>query len=464
MDNEITETAAPKLPVVIIVGRPNVGKSTLFNRIVKRRIAIVHSESGVTRDRVAANALWNGQSFLLVDTGGLGCYVEEKSADFMDRLILEQLAIAIANADKIVMVVDVTSGVTALDREVSDLLRKSSKPVIVAANKADNPALVEDSVEIAQLGISTIIPISCSHNFNISYLLDTIVDGLPEYRNDEQAAAESSALNVAIVGRPNVGKSSLINRLLNEERVIVSDIPGTTRDAVDIPFQTEMSGVVHHFNLVDTAGIRQKNTIKSPVELFSLARTHNAITRASLIAIVFDATQPITVLDKKICRQVIDAHKTCVMLLNKWDLACKEHKQKDLFGYFQEELPFLDYAPILTCCAHSGYNLKPFIKILIELGAQLNMTLPTSIVNQVIQDVIARQPPTSTGKGFLKVYYSLCKTMNPPTFLLFVNNPAFCPKVYIEYLKKQLRQAFGLTGQPILIELKKRRLDRKWKK
>jgi GTP-binding protein len=460
MENEFDTNVTLKLPVVVIVGRPNVGKSTLFNRIIKQRLSIVHSESGVTRDRIAANATWNEQTFLLVDTGGLGCYVDEKSAGFMDRQILEQLTIAIDNADKIVFVVDSMTGVTPLDIEVGMLLRKSSKPIIVAANKADNPTLVESAVEITQLGIETIIPVSCSHNFNISYLLDTIIRDLPRYHENDSTFNEVPALNVAIVGRPNVGKSSLINQILDEERVIVSDIPGTTRDAVDIPFHTEVAGAVHRFNLVDTAGIRHKNTIKSRVEFFSLERTHAAIKRASLTAIVFDAASPITLQDKKICRLVIDAQKTCVLLLNKWDLACKEYKQKDIYAYYREELAFLDYAPILTCCARSGYNLKSFIQILIELGAQLNLTLPTSIVNRVIQDLIARQPPTSTGKGFLKIYYSLCKTMDPPTFLLFVNNPAFCPKVYVEYLKKQLRKAFGLTGQPVVIELKKRRLDR----
>jgi GTP-binding protein len=443
------------VPNVVIVGRPNVGKSALFNRIARRRIAIVHEQPGVTRDRVTAVADWFGKPFRLVDTGGLNLFRGHKHvADIFDAKIREQLEEAIAEADSIIFVVDVQSGLMALDREVAAWLREIAKPVFIAANKADNAILRNDTAEFAELGGADIFPTSCSHNSGIGDLLDSVTESFAEADLTAEAAQR---INIAIVGRPNVGKSSTVNRILGAERVIVSEVSGTTRDAVDVPLELDIAGVQIKLNLIDTAGIKRRGKTNTAVDVFSLDRTRTAIRRADVVLIILDAEEPGTAQDKRICRLVLDEGKPCVLLANKWDIACQELKQQELFEKIAHELPFLDYAPIMTCCALSGYNFKQILPTVVNIYQQMDITIPTPLVNRVIQDLVERTPPHAGGGTRLKIFYGVYKSQRPPTFMLFVNHVKSCRGNYIAFLKNQFRRAFGLDGLPVFIEMRERK-------
>ncbi len=457
-NGEQTPDASVALPTIAIVGRPNVGKSALFNQIVGRRKAIVHEESGVTRDRIVSIADWFGKRFMIIDTGGLGLFKGERSAEKFDGLIREQLCVALDSADQVILVVDVQAGLTPLDEEVGRLLRETEKSVTVAANKSDNADLADQRFEFDKMGFSPVIPISCVQKSNIGELLDSVTEDYPTY-GAADSDKELPVLNIAIVGRPNVGKSSIINRLLNEERVIVSDVPGTTRDAIDVPFFINFEGESVPMSLVDTAGIQRKRSIKTAVEFYSFARTQAAIKRSHIVLIVLDAADQLTNLDKKIGREVCDEAKACILLLNKWDIASKDTKQIDLIAEIQDTLPYLAYAPIQTCCAVSGYNFKDILLNIAELYKRLTVTIPTPLVNRVIRDIVARQPPLAKGTGELKVYYSVFVKNNPPTFRLFINKRRNCPRNYLTYLKKQFRRAFDLQGLPIVIQLNEKTRD-----
>ena len=443
-------------PTVAIVGRPNVGKSTLFNRILKRRLAIVHEESGVTRDRIVAGSECFGKNFLLVDTGGLGFYKGERGPSIIDDLIRKQLDVAIQNAEKIILVVDVKSGLVPLDKDISNLLREHNRDVVVAANKADNEKLADSAIEFTELGFEKIIPISCLHNHSIDDLLEEVTNNFSE-KNAELSQNSVQYPKIAIIGRPNVGKSSILNRILGQERVIVNDSPGTTRDAIDVHYRVdgkENKQIV--LNLIDTAGIRLKRNIKSAVEYFSLVRTRKTIKRSDIALIVLDATTLVSSLDKKICGLVVDEQRPCIILANKWDLACKNFKQKELIRHIRDSLPFLDYAPILTCCALSGYNFEILIEEIIAVHERLQIKIPTPIVNTVLKDILDRYHPNLDGKNRFKVFYGVHTQNNPPTFLLFVNKAAKLPANDLANIKKHLRNACGLFGLPIKVLLKER--------
>jgi len=447
--------SAVTIPSLVIVGRPNVGKSALFNRVMQRRISIVHEQPGVTRDRVTAVSDWCGKYFRLVDTGGLNVFRGGHKADgFFDEMIREQLEEAVGDADFIIFVVDVISGLVPLDREVAGWLRQLGKPVVVAANKADNDKIAIGAGEFAETGFTDIYPISCLHGRGVGELLD---HATADFAMNEAELDEAPAINIALVGRPNVGKSSTVNRLLGENRVIVSEVPGTTRDAVDIPFEIELHGVRVKANLIDTAGIKKRTKTSSPVEFFSLARARTAIRRADIVLVLIDATEPGTTQDKRICRLVLDEGKPCVLLANKWDLAGAEVKQKDLFERIAWEMPFLDYAPILTCCAVSGYNFSEILPAVIAIHEQMSIDISTPLVNRVVQDLVARVSPPSGGSTRLKIYYGTYKSQRPPTFILFVNDVKSCRGNYVAFLKNQFRRAFGLDGVPIFIEFRERR-------
>lgn len=443
-----------RLPILTIVGRPNVGKSSLFNRVVGRRLAIVHEESGVTRDRVMARATWEDRHFQVVDTGGLGFFQDQEPDRDFDGDIRDQLITALEGTRTAVLVVDATVGPLPLDFELARLLRMAGCRVLVAANKADNDDLADRVTEFYQLGFETVTAISALHNLGVGELMDRATDGFPESETVDREAP----LHIAVVGRPNVGKSSTVNRLLGAERVIVSDVPGTTRDAIDVPLTVEVAGQQRQVTLVDTAGMRRRRQVDTAVEFFSVSRAQNAIKRADLVLIVLDATVPVTNGDKKIARLAADAGKPCLLLANKWDLA-EGVKMRDLVAEIHRLLPFMAYAPTIVCCAQSGYNFAEILPTAVELHDRLPDVIPTALVNRVIQDCTLRMPPPTSSSGLLRIYYGVFRAGNPPTFLLFVNRTEAAQANYIAYMTKQFRRAFSLQGLPVAVELRNRRRE-----
>ena len=486
--------------LIAIVGRPNVGKSALFNRIAGKRIAIVHDEPGVTRDRISVEAEWRGRPFTLVDTGGIGLVRGEKVRDVIVQAALEQVELAIAAAHVIVLVVNVQEGVVPLDRDVAVRLRVSGKPVLVAINKADNDRAQAGFQEFAELGFERLFPLSAIHGLGIEPLMEAALALLPAAATPEpnQSDADSAdspepegestplrrrtgPLKLVIIGRPNVGKSSLINALTRSERVIVSPIPGTTRDAVDVPFEVDTEGVRQKYVLIDTAGIRQDRRIADSVEFYSLKRTEDSITRCDIAILMLDAEAGLTAQDKKVAGKIVEAYKACVVVINKWDLvqeevmgARKEEVQRRLgkkargnrevkmttlseFGaWVQERLFFLDYAPVLFTSAKTGFNLERLLEAVRFVSAQLQQRIPTGLLNRTLNDAIERRQPVSSAGHRLKFFYAVQFGMAPPTFLLFVNRDELFSDQYAKYLSDQLRLAFGFEGCPIRLVAKPR--------
>lgn len=463
--------------LIAIVGRPNVGKSALFNRIVGRRIAIVHDEPGVTRDRVTAEAEWNGKGFTLVDTGGIGLLRGEKASDIITAAALEQVELAIEASNVIIFVVNVQEGLTPLDKEVAARLRKSEKPILVAINKVDTSKAESDTPEFDALGFEAVFPVSAIHGGGIRDLMEAALEflsegGLPKDEGEPP-------VKLAIVGRPNVGKSSIINALTKDQRVIVSPIPGTTRDAVDVPFEVETDGVRQRYVLIDTAGVRQERRVDNSIEFFSVKRTEDSIDRADIVVFVLDAENGILGQDKKIAGKIVEARKACIVVVNKWDLAVEEVKEvrekeierrnkkdrnaeqklstlAEFAGWVQEHLWFLDYAPVIFTSAKSGFHLERLLEAVRYVRAQLQQQIPTSLLNRAINDAIeARQPVSSAGHR-LKFFYATQVRKAPPTFLLFVNRDELFSDQYTKYLGDQLRKAFGYEGCPIILVPKPR--------
>ncbi len=473
---------APNL--IAIVGRPNVGKSALFNRIVRKRIAIVHDQPGVTRDRISVETEWNGRPFTIVDTGGLGLLRGEKSHDVIVLAACEQVDIAIEAATVIILVVNLQEGVAPLDREVAVRLRRAGKPVLVAVNKADNQESETAADEFAQLGFDALFPVSAIHQRGISDLMDAAVALLP--RETAPAAPESPdaapALKLAIVGRPNVGKSSLINALTNSRRVIVTPIPGTTRDAVDVPFSVETDGVRQNYILIDTAGVRQERRIDDSVEFFSVQRTDESIARSDIVVLVLDAQAGVTSQDKKVAGKIVERNKACLIIVNKWDLigpeadaarkdANRREKHRttrregqeappltlgEFGGWVQEQLFFLDYAPVIFTSAKTGFHLDRMLESIRYITAQLGQKIPTSILNRTLQDAIERRQPPSAAGHRLKFFYATQVNQAPPVFLLFVNRDDLFSDQYKKYLTHQMRAAFGYEGCPIILRSRER--------
>jgi GTPase len=470
--------------LIAIVGRPNVGKSALFNRIVGRRIAIVHDQPGVTRDRVSVEAEWHGWPFTLVDTGGIGLRQGEKAPDIITEAALEQVEIAIEAAQVIILAVNVQEGVVPLDREVGERLRRAGKSVVIAANKADTRQMELAATEFAELGYDQIFPVSAIHGLGVEPLIDTAI-GLLRAQLKEQPVTETTegaveelpeVLKLAIVGRPNVGKSSLINALTNSERVIVTAIPGTTRDAVDVPFEVETEGIRQRYVLIDTAGVRQERRIDNSVEFFSVKRTEDSIERCDIAVFVVDAEAGITAQDKKVAGKIVEHRKACIVVVNKWDLVKEEVndarkveiKRRHAFEkkpqnrermttlaefakWVQEYLFFLDYAPVLFTSAKTGFQLERLLEAVRYVSAQLKQKVPTAILNRTLRDAIElRQPPSSSGHR-LKFFYATQVRRAPPTFLLFVNREDLFSDQYNKYLVHQMRRAFGFEGCPILL-------------
>ncbi|MBR4674006.1 MAG: ribosome biogenesis GTPase Der [Victivallales bacterium] len=447
------------LPIIAIVGRPNVGKSALFNCILRKRVAIVHEQSGVTRDRITAPAEHFGKKFLLVDTGGLGVHHRENTSDIFDGLIREQVAEIVKEASVLIWVVNIQDGITIQDEEVADYLHKCGKPIVIAANKGDNEPLRASATGLfAKLGIQEIHPVSCMHTVGISDLLEATLALVPQEAWQDEEQKNENRLKVAVVGRPNVGKSSLVNKILGRERVMVSDIPGTTRDAIDEPVDLEYDGIPLPITIIDTAGMRRKKQVDTVVEFFSLSRSENAISRCDMVIFMLDATDPCTSQERRIGHIIVEAKKPCLLLANKWDLARKENRsEKKMIERIRQEMPFMAHAPLLLVSVLKGFNFKEIAGRMLHVREQMGVKVPTAILNQFLQDIMARNPPPSTGLKSFKLFYGTMTTCPPPTFRLFVNKRSLCPANYLQYLENQLREAFyPEAGLPIVLELRER--------
>ena len=446
-----------KLPVVAIVGRPNVGKSSFFNAVVGRRVSIVHEQSGVTRDRVAASASYNDRHFLLVDTGGLsGVNTSSKGEPTFDSLVLDQVKTVLDEAEHLFWVVDVKDGLTALDEEIAGLLRKTDVPVTIAVNKSDNETLAETAyAEFSKLGIGNIVPVSCVHNSGIKTCLDEALQNLPE-RSTERGL--DPGFRLAIVGRPNVGKSAIINTLLGEDRVLESDVAGTTRDAVEIPIEIVGENESLPVTLVDTAGLRRRRQVDSVVEYFSVQRAESAIRHSDACLLCLDATQPATSQDRRIARIIADHYKPCVIAANKWDLAGEHVDFQQLKKYIRRKMAFMRYAPVSCVCAISGYNFDEIIENLFVIKEQMQVDIPTNVLNRFLYDISRRTPAAAVSGRIFKVYYGTLTESSPPTFLLFCNDPGLCPDQYRKFLQNKLKEAFfPAEGMPVRVILRPRR-------
>ena len=432
-------------PLVAIVGRPNGGKSTLFNRIVGKKVSIVEDYEGVTRDRLYCDAEWCGFNFTLIDTGGL----EIKSEDKMWRHIREQARIAVEIAEEVIFVVDGKAGMTANDMEVADFLRTSKKPVIVAVNKLDNNEQ-DNLYDFYSLGVGDVVGISAEQSKGIGDLLDLVVENLPKI----QAEQEDDVIDVAIVGKPNAGKSSLTNKLLGYERVIVSDIAGTTRDAIDTAFEWNSN----KFNIIDTAGIRKKSAVDEGVEQYSVLRSLAAIRRADVVLIVVDAAEGMSEQDIKICGYVHEQGKPSVIVMNKWDAVEKDTYTVNTFNKkMQGDLKFMDYLVPVYVSALTGQRVDKILSLALEVYAQATKRVATGVLNDVITDaIVAVEPPSHNGKK-LKVYYVTQSGVCPPTFVFFVNDAKLMHFSYQRYLENTLRKTFEFKGTPIRLVVRNRK-------
>ncbi len=429
-------------PIVAIIGKPNVGKSTFFNYLVGSRVSIVQDTPGVTRDRIYADTNWRGRNFTLIDTAG----IEPDSEDIILSQMREQANLAISMADVIIFLTDIRQGITAADQEIAVMLKKSGKPVVLVCNKADNFEKDREEVyEFYNLGLGEPYPISASNAIGIGDVLDKIYESFPEKSQDED---EENIIKVAVIGKPNVGKSSLINKILGENRTIVSDIAGTTRDAIDSRFENEKGKYI----LIDTAGIRRKSKVKESIEKFSIMRTLLAIERADVCLMMIDALEGVTEQDAKIAGEAHEAGKGIIIVVNKWDEYEKEtgtleKYKKEIYN----KLSYLSYAPIIFISAKTGQRVNKLFDMINHVNEQNSMRVTTSVLNQVINEAIAIvQPPTDKGKR-LKIFYGTQASTKPPTFVIFVNNRELFHFSYERYLVNQIRKEFGLEGTPVRI-------------
>jgi len=434
-------------PVVAIVGRPNVGKSTLFNKIVGKRIAIVEDTPGVTRDRLYAEAEWNGITFTLIDTGG----IEPVSTDHILTEMRNQAQVAIDTSDVIILVVDVREGMTATDKDVANMLMRSGKEIIIACNKCDTPGDPPlQMYDFYNLALGEPIPVSGVHGSGVGDLLDEVCKHLPEKTDDDE---EEDIIKIAVVGKPNAGKSSLINRILGENRVIVSPIAGTTRDSIDTRY--EKNG--DKFLIIDTAGMRKRSKVEENIERFSVIRALNAVDRADVVLIMIDATEGVTEQDTKIAGYAHEQGKAALICVNKWDLIEKDTKTMNNFRLdVQDGLSYMLYAPILFISAKTGQRVDKIFEMAKYVANQNAMRISTGMLNDVINDATSRvQPPSDKGKR-LKILYITQASVKPPTFIIFVNDKKLAHFSYIRYLENQLRNTFGFEGTPIRFIIRER--------
>lgn len=435
------------LPVVAIIGRPNVGKSTLFNKLVGGRKAIVHDEPGVTRDRLYATAKWGGRAFLLGDTGGF----ELDARKGLAALVAAQVSHAVQEAALILFVVDAREGVSPLDLEIARLLRRETPArIIVVPNKVDRPGQEALTSEFFRLGFDDVFPVSAEHGLGVAELADLIVGALPS----AVAESETTGIRVAVVGRPNVGKSSLVNRILGQDRVIVSEVPGTTRDAIDTPFTYQETNYV----LIDTAGIRSRGKVRGPLERFSVLRALRAMERSDVALIALDGPDGVTDRDAKIGAYAQEVGCGAIVVVNKWDLMPPGADAKHQCTLqIRDRLRHLDYAPIAFVSALTGSRVVSLFSMLQSVAADRSRRIPTPEINTLIGETVRKHPPPSGGKRPIRFHYATQAEGPPPTFLLFVSDPRGVPVMYRRYLVNQLRKAFGFAGVPIRLVFKGKR-------
>ena len=456
----------PALPVVAIVGRPNVGKSTLFNRLVGQRVAIVEDEPGTTRDRVYGEAEWNGRRFTVVDTGGL----ELEPGSVIEERVQEQAQVAMQEADLILFLVDAQSGLAPLDHEVADRLRRSRRPVIVVVNKADNPRRELDAAEFYALGFEPTALVSAAHGRNSGDLADLIVEHLPAARPDERttddgagdlseeelaelAETDLGPPKIAVVGRPNTGKSTLVNRVFGAERMIVSEVAGTTRDPIDTPIVFDGQPAV----LIDTAGIRRRGSVQQGIERYSVLRSMKAIARCDVAVVLVDATEGYTAQDAHVAGYVIDEGKGLVLVFNKWDLVEKdEHTADEWLKALRREAPYLAWADVVFASAKTGQRVARIIERALRVADERLRRVPTGELNRVVSDAVQKHPPAHVRNRVAKFLYATQVGVAPPTFVLFVNDPELVHFSYRRYLENQIRAAYEFLGTPIRIVLRRR--------
>jgi len=456
----------PSLPVVAIVGRPNVGKSTLFNRLIGQRTAIISDVSGTTRDRVYGTAEWNGRTFTVVDTGGL----ELEPGTTIEERVQDQARVAIEEADLILFVVDAHAGLAPLDHEVADRLRRAEAPVILVVNKGDNPAREADAVEFFALGFDPSITVSAQHGRNTGDLADLIVDHLPPPNEAEAAASvdiedlteeelaelaetEMGVPRVAIVGRPNTGKSTFINRVLGAERMIVSEVPGTTRDPIDTPIEVDGEPLV----LVDTAWIRRRGSIERGIERYSVLRSMKAIDSADVAVVMTDATEGYTAQDAHVVGHVLDAGKGIVLVLNKWDAVEKDEYTADQWlKRLRRDAPYLAWADIVFASALSGQRVERILREALRVAEERFRRVPTGELNRLVMDAVRAHPPSHVRNRLPKIFYATQVSVAPPTFVAFVNDPSIVHFSYKRYLENRIREQYAFLGTPIRLILRQR--------
>lgn len=436
-------------PVVAIVGRPNVGKSTLFNQIGKKRVSIVEDFPGVTRDRIYMDAEWLEHKFTMIDTGG----IETEASDHILSSMRHQAKLAMEEADVIVFVVDARTGLTNADEEVGSLLRSTRKPVILAVNKVDSQKQEMEIYDFYNLGLGEPVPISASNSLNLGDLLDRIVEVFPSHAGEDR---EPDEISIAVIGRPNVGKSSLVNALLGQERVIVSNIPGTTRDAIDTHFVKEGT----KFTLIDTAGMRRKGKIDLPVERYSVMRSLRAVDRADVVLMVLNAEEGITEQDKKIAGYAHDSGKGVVLVVNKWDLIEKDDKTSLRFTEdLRDEIGFLQYAPVLYTSALTKQRVTRITELVKYVAEQQAMRIQTSVLNELLMDAISVNPPPAHRGKRLKLLFITQADIRPPRFIIFVNDPELMHFSYLRFLENKLRESFGFEGTPLKLIVRGRKTE-----
>jgi GTP-binding protein len=435
-------------PIVAIVGCPNVGKSTLFNRLTGRRVAIVSEVPGTTRDRLYGDADWNSASFTLVDTGGY----DPASQDVLIQQVRAQARIAIAEADVVLFVVDGKRGLTADDAEIAHILRHSAKPVILAVNKTESSARRLQAVDFYSLGLGNPYPVSALHGTGTGDLLDEIVQAFPSMQEDE----EIEAVHISIVGRPNVGKSSLLNRLLGEERVIVSEQPGTTRDAIDTSIIVDGEQVI----LIDTAGLRRRSRVEAGLEQYSAIRALRAIDRSDVALLLIEGPEGPTTQDAHIAEYVIEQGCSLVLVVNKWDLIEKDSRtMQEYTAWTRSQLPFLDYVPMHFVSAKTGSRVQTVLPLALSVYKERFARTPTAELNRLLREWLFHHAPPSKGGQRLRILYATQASVNPPTFVFFVNNPRLTEPSYSRYLENRLREVYGFVGTPLRFRFRPRSRD-----
>jgi len=433
-------------PIVAIVGRPNVGKSTIFNRIIGERLAIVEDRPGVTRDRIYGSAEWNGKAFSIIDTGGIEIFEEDE----LLKQVRMQAELAVEESDVILFVTDGKVGLTPADETIAQLLFRSNKPIVLAINKMDNPARMDEMYEFYTLGIGDPVPISGTHGTGIGDLLDELVKRLPEKPEDLYG---EEVIKIALIGRPNVGKSSLVNAILGEERVIVSDIAGTTRDAIDTPFEKDGQKYV----LIDTAGIRKRGKVYETTEKFSVMRSMQAIERADVALIVINGEEGIIEQDKHIAGYAHEAGRAAVFVVNKWDAVEKDDKTMQRFTEkLRDHFLFMSYAPIVYVSATTKQRLHKLLPVVQHVAEQHSMRVPTNVLNDLVADAVAVNPPPTDKGRRLRINYVTQVAVKPPTFVLFVNDPELMHFSYERYLENRIRTAFPFEGTPVRFATKRK--------